>query len=54
MKILFYILTILPIGLIKLLFVAYCYTGLHKKSKAFKVTKKNLEIAYPELEGYKS
>lgn len=50
MKILFYILTILPIGLIKLLFVAYSYLGLHKRSRAFKVTKKNLEIAYPELD----
>ena len=52
MKVLFYLLTFLPIRAVRLVTSLCCKFGLHKNTKAFKVSLININICYPGLKEY--
>jgi len=49
MKVLFYLISLIPKGLIIILVDIYIYTKIYKYFNTYKVTKVNLKIAYPDL-----
>tara|TARA_B100000767_G_scaffold55903_1_gene51421 strand:+ start:787 stop:1650 length:864 start_codon:yes stop_codon:yes gene_type:complete len=52
MKALFYLITLLPIGVVRIVTNLYCSLELHKSSKAFKVSLININFCYPDLKDY--
>ena len=49
MKVLFYSISLIPKSLIVIVIDIYMYTKIYKFFSSYKITKVNLEIAYPEL-----
>ena len=49
MKVLFYLISIIPKSLVVILIDIYIYTKIYKFFSSYKVTKVNLKIAYPNL-----
>ena len=49
MKTLFYIITLLPIEIIRFSVKLYCYLGFHKMNSSYKVSLVNINICFPDL-----
>ena len=49
MKVFFYLISLIPKGIIIIMIDIYIYTKIYKVFNAYKVTKVNLKIAYPDL-----
>ena len=49
MKPIFYIVSLIPIFIVRAVLSTICKTGLYKLSKAYKITLKNLEMSYKNL-----
>ena len=49
MKLLFYLISLIPKSLIVIMFDIYIYTKIYKLLNSYKVSKVNLKIAYPDL-----
>ena len=49
MKTLFYLITLLPIEIIRFIVKLYCYLGFYKMNSSYKVSLVNINICYPDL-----
>ena len=49
MKPIFYIVSLIPIFIVRAVLSTICKTGLYKLSKAYKITLKNLKMSYKNL-----
>ncbi len=52
MKVIFYLISVIPKTFIEIVIDAYIYTKIYKFFNSYKVTKANLKIAYPDLNIY--